>query len=93
MNGSRDLEGLSTRSLSSILVDAVNCGVNWRSDLANPSKSLTPGECLPHAVLVSRLVALQDFTLMVHAKKDPIWANLDRIQLVKGWIADGKPME
>ncbi len=32
-------------------------------------------------------------TLMIHAKKDPIWANLDRIQVVKGWIEDGKPME
>ena len=32
-------------------------------------------------------------TLMIHAKKDPQWANLDRIQVVKGWLQDGKAME
>ena len=32
-------------------------------------------------------------TLMIHAKKDPQWANLDRIQVIKGWMEDGKPME
>ncbi|MEJ2161943.1 MAG: DUF3604 domain-containing protein, partial [Robiginitalea sp.] len=31
--------------------------------------------------------------LMIHAKKDPLWANLDRIQVVKGWIQDDTPME
>jgi hypothetical protein len=31
--------------------------------------------------------------LMIHAKKDPLWANLDRIQVVKGWIQEGTPME
>jgi hypothetical protein len=32
-------------------------------------------------------------TLMIATKKDPIWANLDRIQIVKGWIENGKAME
>ena len=31
--------------------------------------------------------------LMIHAVKDPIWANLDRVQVVKGWIEDGKAKE
>ncbi len=31
---------------------------------------------------------------LVAALKDPIWGNLDRIQIVKGWIGkDGKPQE
>jgi hypothetical protein len=35
----------------------------------------------------------QPVTLMISARKDPIWANLDRIQVVKGWIENGTPME
>ena len=32
-------------------------------------------------------------TLMISAQKDPLWANLDRIQVVKGWVENGEPME
>jgi len=32
-------------------------------------------------------------TLMISAIKDPIWANLDRIQVVKGWVENGEPRE
>jgi hypothetical protein len=33
-------------------------------------------------------------TFIVRAMKDPDWANLDRIQIVKGWLdADGKAKE
>lgn len=35
----------------------------------------------------------REVSFLIHAKKDPLWANLDRIQVVKGWIEDGKPME
>jgi hypothetical protein len=35
----------------------------------------------------------QTMTLMISAQKDPLWANLDRIQVVKGWIENGKTME
>ncbi len=38
-------------------------------------------------------VETKEVSFLIHAKKDPIWANLDRIQVVKGWIEDGKPME
>jgi hypothetical protein len=33
-------------------------------------------------------------TLLIQAMKDPDWANLDRVQVVKGWLgADGKTQE
>ena len=33
-------------------------------------------------------------TFLVAAVKDPVWGNLDRIQVVKGWLGrDGKPQE
>jgi hypothetical protein len=33
-------------------------------------------------------------TFLVAAMKDPLWGNLDRIQIVKGWLGkDGKPQE
>lgn len=32
-------------------------------------------------------------SFMIHAKKDPEWANLDRIQVVKGWLKNGQKME
>ena len=33
-------------------------------------------------------------TFLVAAMKDPLWGNLDRIQIVKGWVGkDGKPQE
>ena len=35
----------------------------------------------------------KEISFLIHAKKDPLWANLDRIQVVKGWIEDGEPME
>ena len=31
--------------------------------------------------------------LMIHAVKDPNWANLDRIQVIKGWIENGEGKE
>ena len=31
--------------------------------------------------------------LMIHAMKDPEWANLDRIQVIKGWIENGEGKE
>jgi len=31
--------------------------------------------------------------LMIHASKDPNWANLDRIQVIKGWIENGEGKE
>lgn len=44
-----------------------------------------------------RLVSRQDRaapTFIVRAQRDPDWANLDRIQIIKGWIdADGKSKE
>ncbi len=30
---------------------------------------------------------------LIHAVKDPNWANLDRIQVIKGWIENGKGKE
>ena len=35
----------------------------------------------------------QPLTLMISAIKDPLWANLDRIQVVKGWVENGEAME
>lgn len=32
-------------------------------------------------------------SFMIQAKKDPSWANLDRIQVVKGWLENGREME
>jgi hypothetical protein len=31
--------------------------------------------------------------LMIHVLKDPNWANLDRVQVVKGWVEKGKGYE
>ncbi|MDM9630124.1 DUF3604 domain-containing protein [Robiginitalea aurantiaca] len=51
------------------------------------------GKGVPMGGDLKDAVAGKRIAFMIHAKKDPNWANLDRIQVVKGWLENGKKME